>query len=251
MNPFIVFAGTAKNVDRYIGRVLKHIDNCGSHFKSYAVVIYENDSTDCTKQVMEAQKKNNYHYLYESNVPGKRTEVLAHGRNSILDKVLELNPKYTVMLDLDDVNFSGRFVSNIETCFAYKDWDVLTGNQAGVYYDVWALRLKGVMETDCWRQMRLLDKQQQQKFENFIKYGVHFCGPGLIPVDSAFGGIAIYKTKALRGCRYNGLYSDGAPKCEHVDLHEAIRKNGGKIFINTAFLNDGPTPVSTKIKMRL
>ena len=26
----------------------------------------------------------------------------------------------------------------------------------------------------------------------------------------------------------------------HVDFHESIRKKGGKLFINTAFLTDGP-----------
>jgi hypothetical protein len=250
MNPFIVFAGTAKNVDRFIGRMLHHIDDCGAHFKSYAVVLYENDSTDHTRQVMEAQKKPNYHYLYETNVPGRRTEVLARGRNAILDKVLELNAKFMVMLDLDDVNISGQFVTNIETCFSYSGWDVLAGNQKGVYYDVWALRLKGVMEVDCWKQMSLLNGEQRQLLEKYIQTGIHFCGPGLIPVDSAFGGIAIYRVKALQGCRYKGT-NEADETCEHVEFHKDIRKNGGKIFINTAFLNDGPMKPLPKPKVQM
>ena len=59
---------------------------------------------------------------------------------------------------------------------------------------------------------------------------------GLIPVNSAFGGIAIYKIKSIQECRYNGLYDDEGEKCEHVDFNECIRSKGGKIFINSSFL---------------
>lgn len=247
----IVFAGTARNVGRYLAANLRHIDRCGARFKSYAVVIYENDSTDNTRKIMEFHKKPNYHYLYETDVPGRRTEILARGRNAIVDKVIELNATYMVMLDLDDVNHSGSFVDNIQTCFAYKGWDMLAANQKERYYDVWALRKKGLMEVDCWRQIRHLSENEKKKHRQFINSGICFRGSGLVPVQSAFGGMAIYRVKALEGCRYRGTHADGTEKCEHVDFHLDMLKKGSKLFINTDFINDGPPLLPPKMTMLL
>ena len=60
---------------------------------------------------------------------------------------------YFIILDMDDVNYSGNFVDSIETCFDYENWDVLTANSSGIYYDLWALRKKEDMEYDCWEKV--------------------------------------------------------------------------------------------------
>jgi len=55
-----------------------------------------------------------------------------------------------------------------------------------------------------------------------------------IEVDSAFGGLALYRASCLRGCFYS---SEGREVCEHVVLHRKIKDNGGKIFINPGLTN--------------
>ena len=48
-------------------------------------------------------------------------------------------------------------------------------------------------------------------------------------VGSAFGGIAIYQPNQLNGAKYKALpYNKGflSFQCEHVALHEDLRKNG-------------------------
>ena len=59
-----------------------------------------------------------------------------------------------------------------------------------------------------------------------------------LEVDSAFGGIAIYKVSIIGDCKYIGSYDDGTELCEHVPFHQCIKENGGKIYINTDFLTN-------------
>jgi hypothetical protein len=62
-----------------------------------------------------------------------------------------------------------------------------------------------------------------------------------IEVDSAFGGLAVYRRGALNGVKYAGLDKSGDQICEHVSLHEQIKANGGYIFINPRLINTGET----------
>jgi len=240
----VVFGATVRNIEKYLKKNLEHIDNCGKKFKNYAVVIYENDSNDNTKKILEDNKKDNYHYIFESSKENLRTKRIAHGRNKILEKVRELNSyDYLIMIDLDDVNQSGKFVETIDSCFERGNWDVLTGNQSDKYYDIWAFRKAGLLDWDCWKESAkaiakgMSDSEANDKYV----YGIinKFEPNRYIEVESAFGEIAIYRLETLPDkCNYKGNYDDGTELCEHVPFHECIKKNGGKIFINTNFLTN-------------
>jgi hypothetical protein len=238
----VVFGGTIRNVENYIEKGLFDIDQCGKKFNDYALILYENDSKDKTRSILQKHKKENYHYIFEDNVKEPlRTKRLSNGRNKILEKMHEINKDkyydYFIVLDMDDVNKSGTFVNSIETCFDYENWDVLTANQSGRYYDLWALRKKEDMEYDCW------EKVHNNKYDPFatfkyvtLKYK-NYPQDGLLKVDSAFGGAGIYKIQSIPShCKYVGTHPNGLEKCEHVEFNECIKKNGGNIFINTKFL---------------
>jgi hypothetical protein len=238
----VIFAGTVRNCEKYIKDVLNHIENCGKKFKNYAVVIYENDSNDNTRAILNDNKKSNYHYIFEDGITeNRRTMRLANGRNKVLDKINQLNSDthydYLIVLDMDDINYSGTFVDSIDSCFKYNlnDWDVLSGNQTGQYYDIWALRKRDVIDYDFMRERKTADTKKNAEIEHILGH-THFDKNGLLEVDSAFGGIAIYKLSAIQQCRYVGeYYDDGSENCEHVEFHKCIKKNGGKLFINTEF----------------
>jgi len=241
----VVFAGTCKNVESYLKKSLENVEECGKLFKSFILIIYENDSIDNTRKLLNEYKKFNYHYIFEDNIIEKRrTMRLANGRNKILDKIKEIgNFDYLIMLDLDDVTNSGIFINTIKTCFDYDDWDVLTANQKKKYYDLWALRKPGYIDYDVHGELArndplenkdiIYNKINHSKFEN-----------GLIEVDSAFGGIAIYKISSIKNCKYvgdyksNNRYPDDSEQCEHVQFNKCIKDNGGKIYINGDFYTD-------------
>jgi len=246
----IIIAGTCMNVDIYIKNILSHIDKCGSKFNSYHVIIFENDSIDKTRELLLECKKNNYTYIFKDGMCDKeksRTRRLAYARNQILEKVRELNISnnydYLLLLDMDNVNENGTFVETIDRCFEdnLDTWDMMGANQNGEYYDKWALRKSGQLNYDCWQKIKKHGNTEEakKKYIKSIKYKYEDDGK-LVPVTSAFGGTAIYKLKSIpKKCVYKGYHLTGDDKCEHVDFNKCIKKNGGKLFINTLFYNDG------------
>jgi hypothetical protein len=59
----------------------------------------------------------------------------------------------------------------------------------------------------------------------------------LIEVESAFGGLAIYRREALMKGSYAGLNLQGEEICEHTVLHKTLVKENHKIFINPKLIN--------------
>jgi hypothetical protein len=249
-NKSIIIGGTCRDVAEYIESIISHIDECGEKFKNYHVVIFENDSLDSTKEKLINLKKQNYTYIFEDGLANKeksRTRRLEHARNQVLKTVMELNKTneydYLLLLDMDNVNSKGTFVKTIDSCFdpsiKSTSWDVQTANQYTNYYDRWALRIPKIFNYDCWKKI----KKHGYTEENIKKYvypNINFGNKLLIPVKSAFGGTALYKLSSIPSyCKYNGTHPTGEEKCEHVDFHKCIGNAGGKIYINTKFINDG------------
>jgi hypothetical protein len=244
-NVDIVILGCARNISRYLEKTFKVIEMMRSCFTKSAVIIYENDSNDNTLEKLYNYKNKHKHVtiINEKHVKGTRTQRLAHGRNMILKHSLETyNSKYTIVMDLDDVNllltreaFLSSFSLNIK-------WDVITANQVNKYYDLWALRTyDNWMPFDCWKcstmssyilvwycvWIRFINVRRDQK---------------PILVKSAFGGLGIYKTQIIRNVieKYKFAYIGGPlfnEQCEHVSLNNLITKEGGKIFINPLMIN--------------
>lgn len=242
----VIFVATCRNVEAYLEKNINNIEECAKKFNDYCVIIYENDSKDNTRNILNRVKKLNYYYIFEDNIKEpRRTKRIERGRNLILDKVRELNVnnkyQYLIVLDIDDVNSEGLFVKNIDTCFMVDDWDVLTSNQNGKYYDLWALRIKTYYDFDCLYFMEKKDFSISSILTGLIqlyKSNFYFKPQNFIEVESAFGGTAIYKLSSIpQHCKYVGEYSDGTEKCEHVEFNECIKNNGGKIYINTSFIN--------------
>jgi hypothetical protein len=71
-----------------------------------------------------------------------------------------------------------------------------------------------------------------------------------IEVESAFGGFAIYKKEILIRRRYIGISESKERICEHVPMHNQIRKDGKRIFINPKLINFKYTDHSRRALMR-
>jgi hypothetical protein len=256
----VIFAGCAKNVGAFIAKNMQNINACGAKFKSFQLIIYENDSNDNTRDIMVENKQDNYHYIFEDGIrEPARTVRLANARNKLLEKMRELTQTgdyhYLVMMDLDDVNVTGLFVNTMETCFDYDttDWEAMTANQYGGYYDLWALRHNIIIKDDFWKEKHYNTELHENEILITLPH-LAFPEDTLVDVDSAFGGMAIYKISAIpENAKYVGEYynddekynhvcpikdiSDYNQKCEHVDFHKSIKDAAGRIYINTNFIN--------------
>jgi hypothetical protein len=146
-----------------------------------------------------------------------------------------------VVADFDGVN-TRICAQSVHSCWMGADWDVCAANQLGPYYDVWALRHPLWSPNDCWQQASFLRARGVSSFraQRVAVYGRMIRLPssaGWIEVDSAFGGLALYRRPCLEAVRYVGLDSAGEQVCEHVALHQQIRAAGGRIVINPALIN--------------
>jgi hypothetical protein len=250
LRPRLLAVGVAKNCEKRVeADILRLFESMKKH-GPISWLIIESDSQDNTVEALSRLERAvpNFTFISLGNLSHalpNRTQRIAHCRNLYLEQ-LDSNPlyadiDYVVVGDLDGVN---NLISpdGFESCWMRSGWDVCTANQRGPYYDIWALRHPIWSPNDCWKQFQfLLDhKVPREAALRAAVYSKHIVlaeSDDWIEVESAFGGLAVYRRAVLRNVRYIGLDEQGDSVCEHVTLHRAIRKNGYKIFINPRFVN--------------
>ncbi|QWD87133.1 hypothetical protein AOC06_00695 [Polynucleobacter paludilacus] len=265
----VIFAGIARDCEKFLPNVLEEISSLSEIFIDSAFIFLENDSQDLTKKILNdwGQSKNNFTLL---NMDGLgqlpiRTLRLEYLRNTYIEFIKKndviSNFDYLLTLDMDDVNTEGlnidRFIESVQFLDAAADRAAVFANQEGIYYDMWALRHKELCPGDIWEEaldfvdkFKLSDVEAYQK--TFRKRILSFDkNRDFVEVDSAFGGIGIYKlsyvlnnpnpylgskVKVLMSADKKVLISR-MQVCEHVHFHRGIRAIGGKLFINPALIN--------------
>lgn len=246
----IVIASIARNVASTFKSDYERITASFSDFQIVNWIVIESNSTDDSIKVLDRFSKlstNIINISMRSEFNGKhlRTQELAKARNKYLEIFRKLCIKndieYLVVCDLNNLN--NKLTKNaIQSCWENRNWAAVTANQAGPYYDVWALRHKYWNNYDCWERYeelkKLYNKSRLALWESVYSRMINIpSNSNWIKVDSAFGGIAVYKTKYINGCKYVGITSKGKQVCEHVSFNEGIIKNNGSIYINPKLIN--------------
>ena len=256
----ILIAGPARNIGQYVAEDVRVLMAACKNFKNATALVIESDSDDDTVSALELLKCTNDKVTSTSlgslakKMP-KRTERLAFVRNYIQDEVIN-NSQYAdidfiAMADLDGINRQIT-ADNIENCWKVKEpWDVITANQPNSYYDIWTLRHADWSPVDCLRQRDKLEKIIGKQAANYLAVQAKQVSldpsMGMIEVDSAFGGLGIYKKAAFIAGRYVGLDFAGNEVSDHISFHKDLRQAGYRIFINCALVNsdhhiDPPLP---------
>ena len=246
--------GLARNCEQTISDDIHRINKALKDAASVVWLIVESDSNDDTVQKLENLQSEipNFHFAtlgkLADTIP-KRTDRISHCRNYYAEE-LRNNPSfsnvdYVVVADLDGLN-NKLTKEAFESCWRRDDWDMCAANQAGPYYDIWALRHKEWCPDDCWAQYKFLNTYRLD-FERNLWASVYSKMITIpketewLEVDSAFGGLAIYKKKMFDDCKYVGITEAGEEFCEHVYFHRILKANGAKLFINPQFINAGLT----------
>jgi glycosyltransferase involved in cell wall biosynthesis len=244
----IVIVGLARNCEKTIVKEIKQINSSFQKAKNIKWIIVESDSNDDTiNKINKLSKKYSIKLISLGNlidhIP-KRTARIAHCRNVYLNE-LKNNAEYkysdfVVIVDLDGVN-SIVNQKSIESCWKLKiNWDACFPNQLAPYYDIWALRHNLWCAADCFEEATFLTKHSKgQSFNEIVsrKMIQLSVDAQVIEVDSAFGGMGIYKIECLKNSEYKGLTSDGKEFCEHVYFHRKLREQNKTLVINPAFIN--------------
>lgn len=247
----VVITGLARNIAHNFEKIKKRIETTGSLFKEYIVLIFENDSHDETRKLLEAWAAENPRIKLLSipgikdgklNIPNlqtygptskKRIEKMSYFRNIYLAEVHKNYTHFDYMLTID-MDIKGPWNNDgLAHTIAHDDWDGVASlgllNQFGtaglklIMYDVLAyIKYKEdftltVDDTDIYN----MGVRYNKEIADIKK------GDPMIRVRSAFGGMAIYKIPSLKGCWYKPI------RCEHIGLHEQMAIYGhNKIFMN-------------------
>ena len=240
------------------GTLRSEVDRLTSAFEPHGQVswlVVESDSSDRTPLVLKDIELGMSRFVgislgrLEPSIPN-RVDRISYCRNVVLDHVVGdasfSRVTHVVVVDLDGVN-CGITPCAVETCWTRDDWDVVCANQNAPYYDIYALRHSDWMPGDCRKQWEFLESFKKDK--NGHLYAAVYSrmieidpSSEWIEVESAFGGLAIYRRNILdagsgRRIRYSSRGVDGRVTCEHVEFHSEIRAAGGRIFINPGLIN--------------
>lgn len=253
--------GTVRNCARHLRNDVQRVRNALSGARRLQWLLIESDSSDATCEVLGQISSALDSFRFETlgslaeSIP-KRTQRIAHCRNRYLDEVVRSgrydDVDYVIVIDFDGMNML-LTARGIASCWSRDDWGAVTANQAGPYYDIWALRHPHWSPNDWVAQFKFLRRyapSEEQAYRASLLTRMITIPPhdAWIEVESAFGGLAIYKRELLAQARYVGLDDDGEEVCEHVGLNAAVRKAGGRIFINPLLINTGHTDHSSELR---
>lgn len=234
-----VFVAICRNAMPFLPFTLARVKAAGELFKDYSVFIYENDSTDETKDFLEHWKAlDSTRHFCEMRVNGRphlnytkenaRTIALAEYRNQcrLWAATERGDADYVIVFDTDPwggVSIEGiaNTLGHLEdydgeysnaSCFASYSWcewgPPVWQTPTICHYDAWACRW-------TWWNER----------QNMLWFHLWHPPVGSPPVkmNSAFGQLAVYRS----GDFFNSEYQGG--DCEHVPFHRGLR---GDLYLN-------------------
>ncbi len=247
----VCIVGVVRDVADTVESDLGRLGQSLASFDEVCWLLIESDSQDGTLDCLAELSSTTPNLRYislgklEQDIP-ERISRITFCRNAYLDE-LESNPiyrdcDYIIVSDFDGTN-SLLTKESIDSIWESPlDWSVCTANQRGPYYDVYALRHPIWSPNDCWEAQQYLGDRGMTRDESFFAAVLSRMvtipeDSDWIEVDSAFGGLAVYKPQSIHGVRYDCISKTGRIVCEHVLFHETIRSKGFNIFINPKLIN--------------
>lgn len=221
----VIICGVVKNASAYLNNNLKLSVELGKLCNTYKIVIYENNSTDSTKDILKSYMNNSNFMIIMEDIDEKvikynskiwaytavtgsdhscRIEQISNARNKLIDEIKNdryMDFNYVVMIDLDAKNFQINGIINSLNIIKENPNYILYGNSLE-YYDYYALRsphsehhLFGpeVMGEVFWQNI----KNKKLKIDNRSSK--------LVEVYSAFNGIGVYSKDAFIKFTYSAI----------------------------------------------
>ncbi len=231
-NQRVVICGLARDLEWILPETLRRFESLGEMFADYRIVIYENDSIDRSPEILEEFRQQNarVHLLSESfgDPPHRsircfdRVERMAKYRNWYREYIAENFADFDRAIIVDMDLPSGWSESGIAHTMGHTDWDFVGSNglirkryvigERLLQFDAWAFRTYGSYQVLSTREV------------NYKRWNLE---EGFVPVYSCFGGLGIYRMKAMLTCSYKG------GDCEHVPFHQQMREQGmTNLFLN-------------------
>jgi hypothetical protein len=225
--------GPVRNCGPYLKKVLYNIEQIGSLFDDYQIIIFYDKSDDVTLNILkEYQIKNPKLLFYVNKTPVSifRTHNIAFARNYCLEYVKENKNTfpYFIMMDLDDVNCKGINLEPLRNSLKREDWDGLSFNTSPHYYDIWGLSIWPF----CFSYNHFSNNFKYHTIiRDYIMKKLSDLKKGeLLPCISSFNGFSIYRTNKFLNTYYDGnVRLDLFPK-DFLKAHAIIQKSKGIVY---------------------
>jgi hypothetical protein len=261
----VLLVGTISNASSVLEGELNRVLEALSFFDDVEIFLVESDSTDSTVEKLQYLARINQKFSFVSlgvltPVLPDRIERLRHCRNIyveyIRDRYSNESLDYVVVADLDGMN-PKISKDGISSCFNNRiSWDACFSNQLAGYSDIYALRCIGWQDKDCFVELseknseyinnlgsNMIFRNAQIAFNNNrIRQSVIYSKMRKIPktapwvkVESAFGGLGIYKADIFFLYNYDKNDAKDELVSEHVDLHSKLIDSN--LYINPALIN--------------
>jgi len=230
----VCICGTVKNVGRYLNSVFQNMEKIGSLFEDYVIILYYDNSSDDTLELLKKYQIINPKLLFFVNKKKlfkSRIHNIARGRNFCLNIIRQKfsNYEYFIMMDCDDV-CSGNIKLDVLKLHLQEEkinkWDALTFNRTN-YYDIWALSIRPYV-------VSMRHFHNMEKVESIMKTYVKKLLNGvtddkLLSCYSAFNGFSIYKSNIFLNCYYDGkLRLDLIPR-SLININQLVVKDKLKL----------------------
>lgn len=268
LNSKIAICCLVRNNSNIFEKTKARIEYIAQHFKEYKIIIFENDSTDNSRELgknwsninnnvilldcchlqncdCKLKTKKGYEYgTFSSERFGKMSLYRQEYLNYVLYNLNHYDYMLVIDFDLDgNANLDGLFDS-----LNKSDWGgIFCNGQIPLY---------GTLGTQTITYDSLATVFIEEDYNTIIDYNIfkkyldmntkidqeknHF-----IEVKSAFNGYGIYKIKSLSDCSYIG--NDNM--CEHINLAKCLHDKGEKLFVNSYWLGyfntQGDNPLRT------
>ena len=235
----VAFVGLARDIAGILPASIGRIQQTARHFADWRAFVVENDSTDGTKDLLRQWATDDPgHVIVELADNGKphlhgfereRTVAMAGYRNRCRELVQEHYPEaeYVIVVDLDAwggwsvhgvINGIGwhhrlpKAACMASTSLFKHSGSMIDGKYPWCHYDGWAYRWLG------W----------SARLGPWFTFWLPPPGAPPIEVNSAFGGLGIYKAQPYLEVEYSG------EDCEHVPFHRRMKEKGWSIHLNPA-----------------
>jgi hypothetical protein len=224
------------------------VEKVFKRFGQVKTFLVESDSTDKTlvelKKIQE--QNNNFKFVslnkLDTTIPN-RYQRIAHCREEYLKYVKKYcqDTDYIVVVDLDGMNSNLSEKSVRQTFQKSELWDAVFANQLGRYYDIGALRHSLWSPNDCFKVMHWANSITSNETARLLAIQSRMIkineSAGLIPVDSAYGGLAIYRTETFVKGSYVGVDEFGDPQLDFVTFNLKLTGMGYRLVIDSQLIN--------------
>lgn len=242
----VCFLAIARNAMPYIENTLHLVDECSQKFAGRRFYVFENDSEDGTNDVLDSFSATRQWVTVEHDTLGRpdyrgfeedRTIALAEYRNrcrhwaehhaSDADYIVVVDMDPHGGFSIDGVMNSIGWLGSLSAipCGGFQPGAMASqslfvcskdGELEFAQYDAYAARI------NWWENRR--DKMGFIWFHSMILP----VGSEPIPMNSAFGGLCVYRREAFLapGVHYSG------GDCEHVGLHKSMKQAGYQLYFN-------------------